>query len=75
MFPIGYFIWPRLLPLLALLVALAILGTRDILFALDLRSSRRAIRGLALLALPIVAAAVFVLVLAGAVLKLIPQCL
>ena len=62
MFLVGYFIWPCLLPFLALLLVLAVLGVRDILFAIDLRSRRRATRGLVLLTAPAVLSLVCLLV-------------
>jgi len=54
MFLAGYFLWPCALPVVALLFVLAVLGVRDILFAIDPRSTRRAIRGFAFLAAPVV---------------------
>ena len=53
MFLAGYFLWPCLLPVFALLLVLAVLGVRDILYAIDLGSSRRATRGMAFLAAPV----------------------
>ena len=70
MFLVGHFIWPCLLPIVALLVALAVPGVRDILFAIDSRSRRKAARGVALLAAPIIALLVCLLVWAASVLQL-----
>jgi hypothetical protein len=69
MFLAGYFLWPCALPVVALLFALAVLGVRDILFAIDLRSSRRAIRGIAFLAAPLVVSCLCFLVEAAALLQ------
>lgn len=69
MFLVGYFIWPCFLPFLALLLVLAILGVRDVLFAIDLRSWRRATRGLALLAAPVVVSFVCLAVWCAAALQ------
>lgn len=71
MFLAGYFVWPCFLPFLALLLALAVLGVRDILFAIDLRSWTRAARGLLLLAAPLTASLVCVLVWGASVLQLL----
>lgn len=71
MFLVGYLIWPCLLPFLGLLLVLAVLGVRDILFAIDLRSRRRATRGLVLLAAPVVVLLVCLLVWGTAALQVL----
>jgi len=53
MFLAGRLFWPCFLPFWALLFVLAVLGVRDILFAIDLRSWTRATRGVALLVAPL----------------------
>lgn len=71
MFLAGRFLWPCLLPFLALLFALAVLGVRDILFAIDFRSWRRATRGLVLLVAPVAVSLTCLLVWATAVLQVL----
>jgi hypothetical protein len=71
MFLAGRLFWPCSLPFWALLFALAVLGVRDILFAIDLRSWTRAIRGVALLLAPLAVSLVCLLSSALAVLQLL----
>jgi len=71
MFLAGYFLWPCFLPFCFLLFALAVLGVRDILFAIDLRSWTRAIRGVALLVAPLAVSLVCLLSSVIAVLQLL----
>jgi len=71
MFLAGYFLWPCCLPFCALLFVLAVLGVRDILFAIDFRSWTRATRGVALLVTPLTVSIVCLLSWALAILQLL----
>jgi len=71
MFLAGYLLWPCCLPLCALLFVLAVLGVRDILFAIDFRSWTRATRGVALLLAPVAVSVVCLLSSVIAVLQIL----
>jgi len=71
MFLAGRLFWPCSLPFWVLLFVLAVLGVRDILFAIDLRSWTRATRGVALLVAPLTVSIVCLLSWALAVLQLL----
>jgi hypothetical protein len=63
-------LWPFLLILAVALCAPIVFGARDILFAIDTKDWRRAVRGIALVALP----GVLIAVVCGGNLRSIPLC-